>query len=303
MKSRPFLPLGASLGLLALLLSGCGSTATDPSGSDQSSSSGGQLNQQLHDALPEEVRSSKTLDAVMIPFAPYVIEEEDGKTVKGASIEVAEVLSGILGVTVKTEIVPAFSGAVTGIQSGRYDFGLGPYADNATTRENFTFVDWIQEFVVFLVPKGNPAGIAGLSTACGHTVAVLAGGSAESVVKKASAACPKPIEVRSFEDANAAILAVQSGRADGYFSSRASLVYYKEKSGGAFELAGEGEANGFENLRQGSFFAKDSKLTEVVLKAFEELQATGKLGEIMAKWGLAENEVEKVGLDLAAVAK
>lgn len=293
---------GLAVGALALTVMGCASTASDSA--PQAAETAASFNQELHDMLPDEIKDAGEMTGVMISFPPYVFFEEDGTTLQGASIDLAQELSDLLGVDVKPEIVPAFSQAITGLTSSRYDFGLGPYADNPSTQETFDFVDWIQEFVVFAVQKGNPAGIDGLESTCGASIAVLAGGSAEAVLNEQNTACgSEGIDIQAYEDGNAAILAVQSGRADAYFSSQASLVHFINQTDGALELAGTEYDNGFSNLRQGSFLPKDSELTPVILAAFEELQANGTLGEVMDTWGLADNEVEKVGLNLSLEAQ
>ncbi|MET7337591.1 ABC transporter substrate-binding protein [Nonomuraea sp. NPDC005650] len=300
---------GAALIVIsALTLSACGAGSGDaaPQASAAASTSQVALDQKLRDALPKEILDKGTLNATMVTFPPYINYKDDGKTLEGASVDLAEALSGLLGVKVKTEIVPAFSQAITGIQSGRYDFGLGPYADNADTAKSFDFVDWIQEFVVFAVPKGNPAKIDSLESTCGHSIGVLGGGSAETVIQKYSATCvssgKSPVKVQSFQDVNGAILAVQSKRIEAYFSSQASLTYFMGKTGGALELAGTGKANGFDKLRQGSFFPKNSKLTDVLLDSLKKLQSDGTLSKIMGRWNLSGNELPDIGVNLGTAA-
>ncbi|MFI6697325.1 ABC transporter substrate-binding protein [Streptomyces sp. NPDC050433] len=296
----------SSLALLAACGSGDGSGSSGAGSTSASSSTaeaGVKQDKALHDALPADVRSKGTLTAAMVTFPPYVTYKADGTTLEGASIDLAAALSDLLGVKVEPTIVPDFSQAVTGIQSGRYDFGLGPYADNADTAKNFDFVDWIQEFVVFAVPKGNPGKVTSLGATCGHSIAVLAGGSAETVLKKQSGTCvsdgEKAVEIKSFQDANSAVLAVRSGRAQAYFSSRASLVYFIDQTKGALELAGTDGTNGFDNLRQGSFFGKKSEMTQPILNSLKKLQSDGTLSTIMKKWKLGDNELKTIGVNLS----
>ncbi|MGW7293952.1 ABC transporter substrate-binding protein [Streptomyces xiamenensis] len=306
MSRRTTLSAVAALSCLALL-SACGSgggSTSDTSSSAAPAFAGVQEDKALHDALPESVRDKGTLTAAMVTFPPYVTYKDDGKTLEGASIDLAAAMSALLGVNVEPTVVPDFSQAVTGIQSGRYDFGLGPYADNPDTAKNFDFVDWIQEFVVFAVPTGNPGEVTSLAATCGKPIAVLSGGSAETVLKDQSTTCAaegKPeVDIRSFQDANSAVLAVQSGRTQAYFSSQASLIYFIDKTDGALELAGTDTPNGFDQLRQGSFFDKDSELIQPLLDGFNKLQSDGTLTEIMEKWNLGDNELETIGINLGS---
>ncbi len=72
---------------------------------------------------------------------------------------------------------------LAGVNSGRYQFAFGPVGDYKDREAANDFVDWVQEYVVFAALKGNPKGITSLDTACGHRIAVMAGGSAERVIK------------------------------------------------------------------------------------------------------------------------
>ena len=60
---------------------------------------------------------------------------------------------------------------------------MGPVGDFKSRQEANDFVDWVQEYVVFAVHKGNPKKINSLDDACGARIAVQAGGSAEKVIK------------------------------------------------------------------------------------------------------------------------
>jgi len=188
------------------------------------------------------------------------------------------------------------------MDAGRYDLSMGPIGDFPERQEQATFVDWVQEFVVFAVPAGNPEGIEDLATACGTKVAVQAAGSAEQVIKEQSQTCvaegQPAIDVQSYKDQPSSILAVQSGRADAFFSSQAPLTYFVEQSDGALELTGTGEANGFDDLFQGAVVPKDSPLGDVLLQAFEQLHENGTYDAVMDKWGLEGNKLSDPGLNL-----
>jgi polar amino acid transport system substrate-binding protein len=132
---------------------------------------------------------------------------------------------------------------------------------------------------------------------------VQAGGSAERVITAQAATCldeGKPaIEVQSYKDQPSSVLAVQSERADAFFSSQAPLTYYVEQSKGALELAGVGEGNGFGTIYQGAVVSTDTSLGEVVLAAMQKLKDNGTYEAIMTKWGLAANQLDTFGINLS----
>lgn len=164
-------------------------------------------------------------------------------------------------------------------------------------------MDYVQEFVVFAVPAGNPKDIDGLESTCGKKISVMAGGSAEKVILGQSTACTdadeEPIAVMTFKDQPQSILAVQSGRADAFFSSQAALTYFVQEADGKLELAGKGQANGFDTLYQGAVVEKDSELGPLLRDSLQELFDNGVYEAIMTKWHLEDNMIDEPGMNMA----
>lgn len=261
----------------------------------------------LRAKLPQKIKDAGTMTSVNSgAFPPYTISAAGGDATKveGASVDLEQALGQLLGVKIQDATVSGLSGELNGIGSGRYDFAFGPVGDFTSRETTVDFVDWVQEFVVFAVPKGNPKKITSLDTACGTRIAVQAGGSAEKVIKTQSTTCTaagKPaIEVQSYADQPTSIMAVKSGRADAFFSSQAPLTYFVKQSNGELELAGTGQANGFDKLVQGAVVPKGSPLGQVLQEGLQKLFDNGTYAAVMSKWGLDGNKLDKPGLNLAA---
>ncbi|WP_336795095.1 ABC transporter substrate-binding protein [Erwinia aphidicola] len=257
----------------------------------------------LHDRLPDTVKSAGKMTSVNNgSFPPYEIVE--GPTsMTGASADLTEALAQLLGVKIEHATVSGLPGLLAGIKSGRYQLAIGPVGDYPDRQQKNDFIDFVQEFVVFAVQKGNPAHINGLADTCGKRIAVMAGGSAEQVIRKQSTVCTtagKPaVTVQSFTDQPSSILAVRSKRSDAFFSSQAPLVYFVQKAEGQLELTGTGQKNGFGDIFQGTVVPKDSPLGEVVLDAYKVLFANGTYAAIMKKWQLSGNIISAPGRNLA----
>ncbi|WP_236711021.1 ABC transporter substrate-binding protein [Streptomyces sp. 150FB] len=261
----------------------------------------------LHALLPAKNRSSGTLVSVNSgSFPPYEIAGSDGRSLTGASADLGTALGQVLGVKVENVTVDGLPSQLTGIKAQRYDFALGPVGDFKDRQGANDFVDWVREFVVFAVPKGNPKKIGSVADTCGLRIAVMGGGSAEGVIKKQSATCVgagKPaVQVQSYKDQPSSVLAVRSGRADAFFSSQSPLTYFVTQAKGQLELAGTGKPNGFSDLYQGAVVAKGSPLRDVLLKAFDKLIADGVYTSVMKKWGLSDNSLDKPGVNLGGAA-
>jgi polar amino acid transport system substrate-binding protein len=259
------------------------------------------VNEQLRARLPENIRTEgKMISVNNGSFPPYEIVT--GTEMTGASDDLTEAIGQLLGVKIEHATVGGLPALLTGVNSGRYQFAFGPVGDFKSREEANDFVDWVQEFVVFAVQKGNPKGITSLDTACGNRIAVMAGGSAERVIQVQAEKCKaegkEPIVVQSYTDQPSSILSVRSKRAEAFFSSQAPLTYFVSQANGQLELTGVGQKNGFENLYQGAVVPKGSPLGPLLLDAIKVLMDNGTYAAIMKKWGLENNMIKEPGINL-----
>ena len=259
------------------------------------------VNADLRAKLPEALRTSgKMISVNNGSFPPYEIVT--GTKLTGASADLTDAIGEVLDVKIEHESVSGLPAILAGINSGRYQFAFGPIGDFKSREESNDFVDWVQEFVVFAVQKGNPKGITSLDTACGQRIAVMAGGSAEKVIQVQAEKCKtdgkSAIEVQSFTDQPSSILAVRSKRSDAFFSSQAPLTYFVSQANGQLVLTGVGQKNGFEDLYQGAVVPKGSPLGPVLKDAVKLLMDNGTYAAIMKKWGLENNMIKEPGLNL-----
>jgi polar amino acid transport system substrate-binding protein len=258
------------------------------------------VNEELRARLPDDIRKEGKMVAVNNgSFPPYEIVT--GTKLTGATKDLSDAIGQLLGIDIDHASVAGLPALLSGINSGRYQFAMGPVGDYPDRQKSNDFVDWVREYVVFAVEKGNPQGITSLDTACGKRISVMSGGSAEKVIKEHSEKCVgdgKPaVAVQSFTDQPTSILAVRSKRSDAFFSSQAPLTYFVQQANGQLELAGVGQANGFKDIYQGAVVPKGSPLGEVLRDAFKILMDNGTYAEIMKKWGLENNMIKEPGIN------
>lgn len=254
----------------------------------------------LRARLPPEIRDAGKMIAVNNgSFPPYEIVT--GTELTGATKDISTAIGELLGITIDHASVAGLPALLSGINSGRYQFAMGPVGDYPDRQKANDFVDWAREYVVFAVEKGNPAGITSLDSTCGKRIAVMAGGSAEKVIKEQSKKCTdgghSAVEVQSFTDQPSSILAVRSKRSDAFFSSQAPLTYFVQQANGQLELAAVGQANGFKDIYQGAVVKKGSPLGGVLLESFTILIKNGTYAQIMKKWGLENNMTDTPGIN------
>lgn len=261
------------------------------------------VDQALHDRLPDQIKKAGRMISVNNgSFPPYEIVNGP-HSMEGASADLTTALAQLLGIKIDHATVSGLSGVLTGINAGRYQLAIGPIGDYPDRQQKVDFVDFVQEFVVFGVQKGNPAQINRLDDTCGKRIAVMAAGSAEQVIRQQSARCTaagKPaVTVQAFTDQPSSILAVRSKRSDAFFSSQAPLTWFVNQAKGQLELTGKGQKNGFGDIFQGTVVPKGSSLGGVVLDAYKVLYQNGTYAAIMKKWQLEGNMTAAPGLNLA----
>lgn len=257
----------------------------------------------IHAKLPADIQKSGVMTSVNNgSFPPYeIVTGANG--LDGASADLAHALAQMMGVKIEHASVSGLSGILSGMAAGRYQMGIGPIGDYPDRQTKNDFIDFVKEYVVFGVRKGNPENISSLDDTCGKRIAVMAGGSAEQVIRKQSDVCVKDgkpaVTVQSFADQPTSILAVRSNRSDAFFSSQAPLTYFVEKANGQLELTGTGKSNGFGDIFQGTVVAKDSPVRDAILAGYQKLFDNGTYAIIMKKWGLEGNMIPAPGINLA----
>jgi polar amino acid transport system substrate-binding protein len=261
-----------------------------------------QVNQDVRALVPQAIRDRGYMVAVNTgSYPPYEIIISPTE-VEGAAADLAVAMGQIMGVEIRHQTIGGLAPMLAGLDAGRYDMSVGPIGDFPDRRAKIDFIDWVREYVAFAVQKGNPHNIQSLDDVCGLNIAVMAAGSAERVLKKKVGECEaagKPTTIQSFQDQNGAILAVRSKRADGFFSGQAPLTYFVSQAPSLLDLAATNLPNGFGDIYQGGIAPKDSDLGKAMLMSLDMLVENGTYEQIMKKWGLERNMVEKAGVNLA----
>ena len=260
------------------------------------------VNEEVRALVPAAIRDRGYMVAVNSgSYPPYDIVIGPNE-VEGSSADLALAIGQIMGVEIRHQTVSGLAAMLAGFDAGRYDMSVGPIGDFPDRRTKIDFIDWVQEYVAFAVQKGNPRNIQKLDDVCGLNIAVMAAGSAERVLKKKAEECEaagKPTVVQSFQDQNGAILAVRSKRADGFFSGQAPLTYFVSQAPDLLDLAAANLPNGFGDIYQGAIAPNDTDLRKAILASLEILVENGTYAQIMKKWGLERNMLEKPGINLA----
>lgn len=291
-KHQRFAAILATSALAAFGLSACGSDDDD-----SSSSSGSAASTQAATTasptidVPAAIKSKGTLVvAADASYAPNEFIGDDGKTVEGADVDLAEAIGKALGLKVDVKNA-GFDSIIPGLAAKKYDLGMSSFTDTKEREQTVDFVTYFNAGTSFYTKASGGTDVTGLDDLCGKTVAVEKGttqaddSTAQS--KKCKSAGKGEVKVSTFPDQNGANLAIQSGRAQIGMADSPVAAYQVKKSGGQFKLVGTpyGEAP------YGIAIPKNSGLAQPVLDAVKQLIADGQYKQILTKWGIEDGAI------------
>lgn len=195
-------------------------------------------------------------------YAPYGYKQPDG-SFTGEQVEIVKYVLGQMGVTKLEFIAMDFGALIPSMVAGRIDMGAAGIYVRPKRCEQVLFAEptWGQG-AAYIVKKGNPKKLhtfTDIKNTDGAILAVLAGGTEETLAKKDGVPDDKLMKVG---DKAAGISAVIAGRADGFALSAFAIndivrtagdLIGVESSGSITEIAGENyQGHGSIAFRKGS---------------------------------------------------
>ena len=286
MTSLPRPRAVATLAVLALALTGCGSSTTSPKVSQVKTSAA-----PLAELLPQSVRDKGSLAVGSdVAYAPVEFFDKDGKTIIGIDADLAKAIGGQLGVTLKLEN-GTFDGLITSLKSKRIDLIMSSMSDTKKRQAEIDFVDYFTAGTSILVKKGNPQGIKSLDDFCGKTIAIQRGTTQDDVAKAQQAKCKttgKELKVLKFDRDTEALLQLKQGRAVADMNDFPVAAYTTQQAPDSYEVVGEQIAAGPYGI---GIRKEDTQIRDALQKAVQALIANGDYKKILEKWKVTQGAV------------
>lgn len=268
----------------------------------ESAASGGpwevrsEFSQELHDALPAEIREKGAISVVGETNQPWRIVAADG-SVTGLQSDILAEFSTILGVEFTTEMASGLPAAKLGVQSDRNDVGFGPLLDNEATRKDLLFIDYTLGRPSFLYPA-DAQKITKVADICGKRLGVLESSAAfDKFLESFDANCRKagaePATVVSLADVNALILAVQSNRVDLAGMGAHQAAYAAQGNPDKFQRYISTDAEWPPDQLAMGFDPRDPELAGVMFEAWKKIFENGAYDELMKTYELTEIAVDE----------
>ena len=175
--------------------------------------------------------------------------------------------------------------------------GLSSFTDTLARQKVVDFVDYFQAGEAFYTKSGSTTTFSGLSSLCGHSVAVETGTveqtDSQSADKSCKSAGKSSVSTLSYATQDAVNLAVSSGRADVGFADSQVAGYVVAQSGGEFKLSGEA----FNVAPYGIATPKGNGMDQAIAAAVSALMDNGTYTKILKKWGVESGAVQSVALN------
>ncbi len=212
-----------------------------------------------------------------------------GTSLVGFDLDLMKAIGTTLGIKY-TENNVTFDTIITGMVANKYQIGNSSFTDTKARQKQVNFVDYFKAGEGVYVAKNSKMVFKGLTSFCGHTVAVETG-----TVEQTDAAavkCPagKKVAVSSYATQTLANLALSAGHADFGFVDSQIAGYIVATTGGRFKLSGSAvnvAPYGIATQKNANGLA----LAKALQAALKTLQASGVYKAILAKWGVQAGAV------------
>lgn len=278
-RPRRALALAIGVGMWGALLAGCGGSTSEGAKTPGPQPTANADNQVI------TVGTDPT-------HPPHDFLDKDGKIV-GWERDFMEDIGKELGRPIKYESA-AFAALLPGLQAKRYDLVFANVGVSAEREAAVDMVTVLNSSQAFLGQKDSQLKLSTLDTLCGVTLGTSQGSQQADAAAKQSAACTaagkKPINIKLFPTGEAIILAVESGRAEVYWTSAPIAQYYASQPDTKLKVLGI--VPDTEN-QSAIAFPKDSPLVPEVHKAVQKLIDDGTYASVLEKWGLSDNAITK----------
>lgn len=274
---------------LAVSMAACSAPAGQPEPTPTESSNA------LADLVPADIAASGTLVVATGATSPPEGYTNDKGELAGYEIAIINEIGALLGLEIDWQVTD-FASLIPGLQSGRSVLAVGQTGITAERAEIVDFVTLILTNQAFAAKKDAGLSDVTIDDLCGLTVAVTQGSRQQTFGDEQSVKCvaagEPAIDLVVFQSANEAWLALQSDRAE-IFWSGATAVGYLVSQVDDSEIVG----NYLEPYPTGIALAKDGEIGPAVEAALQELIDNGKYQAILDEWGLSENAIDKAVLN------
>jgi len=294
-------PVPATTGGAAAGADGSG----DPEASDGGGEAGGTIDtsgtqeliratadESLAALLPPEIAESGALRVGIngSGSAPLSFLADDNQTYIGSEIDIARIVADKLGLDFDLRLT-TWENWPLKLEAGEFDVVHSNVGINAERLQKFDFASYRAAYMSFLVKKGAEGWLEDADSLSGKIIAVGAATNQERILidwnAELEAAGKAPAELKNYSTEADTLLALGSGRVDGYIAPFASLSFVAARRDDV-ELQGRINAGWPDETLVAGTFPAGSGLAEPYAAALNALIEDGTYAQVLERWQLSE---------------
>ncbi len=296
-RLSPAITLTASVAIVGLALSACGSSSLSTSDATPKATVSQTKEASLADKLPAKIKAAgKIVVGVDASSPPSEFIAADGKTVEGFDVDLFNAVAQKFGVTVEWKTA-SFGTIILGVSSGKFDIGVSSFTINPDREKQVNMVSYYTAGTQWIVPKGNPKKVDP-DNACGLNVGVQKGtvqiDDLAARSKKCTDAGKKPINP-VVEELQVKVNAdVVSGKADAMLADSPVGLYAVKQTNGAVEAVG----TSYDAAPYGYVLPKaETDFANAIVDALKSLDASGDYKKVLTTWGVESGAINNFAVN------
>ncbi|GAA4521045.1 ABC transporter substrate-binding protein [Brachybacterium paraconglomeratum] len=242
--------------------------------------------------LPAEVAEAGVLRVGIngTSAAPLSFLADDNQTYVGSEIDIARIVADKLGLEFELKLT-TWENWPLKLEAGEFDVVHANIGINADRLQKFDFASYRAAYMSFLVKKGADFWLEDADSLSGRIIAVGNATNQERILTdwnaELEAAGKEPAELKNYSTDADTLLAVGSGRVDGYLSPFASLSFVASRRDD-MELQGKINAGWPDETLVAGTFPAGSGLVEAYSAALNALIEDGTYAQVLERWQLSE---------------
>ncbi|MGO2046784.1 MAG: transporter substrate-binding domain-containing protein [Brachybacterium tyrofermentans] len=245
--------------------------------------------------LPAEIADSGVLRVGIngTSAAPLSFLADDNQTYIGSEIDIARIVADKLGLEFELKLT-TWENWPLKLEAGEFDVVHANIGINAERLQKFDFASYRAAYMSFLAKKGADFWLEDADSLSGRIIAVGNATNQERILTdwnaELEAAGKEPAELKNYSTDADTLLALGSGRVDGYLSPFASLSFVASRRDD-MELQGKINAGWPDETLVAGTFPAGSGLAEPYAAALNALIEDGTYAQVLERWQLTEEAV------------
>ncbi|MDN6329040.1 MAG: ABC transporter substrate-binding protein [Brachybacterium sp.] len=272
---------------------GAGDTRIDTSGAQELIRSA--ADEEIAALLPREIAEAGVLRVGIngTSSAPLSFLADDNQTYIGSEIDIARIVADTFGLEFELKLT-TWENWPLKLAAGEFDVVHANIGVNAERLEKYDFASYRAAYMSFLTQKGADFWLEDAESLSGKIIAVGAATNQERILldwnTELEAAGKEPATLKNYSTNADTLLALGSGRVDGYLSPYASLSFIAARRDD-FELQGRINAGWPDETLVAGTFDRGSGLAEPYAAALDAVMADGTYDQVLERWQITEESL------------